>query len=87
MNDLRQVLFDTLSDLRDKEKPMDIDRAKAISEVAGRLIESAKVECQYLDLVGGDAASGFIQTVKMPPEPPKLNEYQRHRQLAGEPRK
>ena len=62
MNDLREVLFDTLADLRNKDKPMEIERAAAISQIAGNLIESAKVECKYVDLVGGQAASGFIET-------------------------
>jgi hypothetical protein len=68
IEDLRNHLFATLEALRDKEAPMDIDRAKAISQVAGTIIESAKVEVKYLELVGG-SGSGFInnETAKLPP--------------------
>ena len=56
---LRDHLFATLAALRDKENPMDVDRAKAIADVAGRVIETAKVEVQYMD-VSGATGSGFI---------------------------
>ena len=38
----------TLADLRDPKNPMPIDRAKAVAEVATVLINSAKVEVEYL---------------------------------------
>lgn len=38
----------TLVDLRDRENPMPIDRAKAVAEVATVLINSAKVEVEYI---------------------------------------
>lgn len=56
---LRDHLFATLAALRDKENPMDVDRAKAIADVAGRVIETAKVEVQYMDVTGA-TGSGFI---------------------------
>lgn len=56
---LRNHLFATLEALRDKENPMDIERAKAISNVANSIIETAKVEVKYLDLVGGKG-TGFM---------------------------
>lgn len=40
---VRQHLLDTLADLRNRENPMEIERAKAIAQVAGVLIDSAKV--------------------------------------------
>ncbi len=49
---LRQHLFDTLSALQDKSNPMDIDRAKAISEVSQVIINTAKVEVQYAQATG-----------------------------------
>lgn len=61
---LRGLLFDTLRDLRDKEKPMEVDRARAISDVAKVLVDSARVEVEHMKLTGGDG-SGFI------PEQPK----------------
>jgi hypothetical protein len=62
IDDLRNHLFATLEALRDKEAPMDIERAKAISNIANSIIESAKVEVKYLDLIGGKG-SGFIGEV------------------------
>jgi len=59
IDDLRNHLFATLEALRDKESPMDIERAKAISNIANSIIESAKVEVKYLDLIGGKG-TGFI---------------------------
>lgn len=56
---LRTTLFDTLRALGDKENPMDIDRAKAINDVAQTIINSAKVEVDALKIIGGNG-SGFI---------------------------
>lgn len=38
---------------------MDIDRAKAISNVANSIIETAKVEVKYLEAIGGPG-TGFM---------------------------
>lgn len=57
--ELRGILFDTLRDLRSKEAPMDIDRAKAVTDVAQAIINSAKVEVDHLKVTGGQG-SGFI---------------------------
>jgi hypothetical protein len=57
-------LFATLEALRDADKPMDIDRAKAISMVANTIIESAKVEHKFLELTGGDG-TGFVPKPKL----------------------
>lgn len=59
MEDLRNHLFAALEALQDEESPMDIDRAKAVSEVAQTLINSAKVEVDYLRVTGAKD-SGFI---------------------------
>lgn len=53
MTDLRNHLFETLEALKDEEKPMDLARAKAISEVAQTIINSAKVEIEFMEVVGG----------------------------------
>ena len=57
---LRNHLFETLAALRDKEKPMDIERAKAISEVAQVIVNSAKVEVDHAK-VTGSKGSGFLE--------------------------
>lgn len=60
INQVRQSLLDTLADLRNKEMPMDIERARAVASVASVLIDSAKVENDYLKITGQDR-SGFIE--------------------------
>lgn len=57
--DLRGHLFAALRGLADKDAPMDIERAKAISEVAQAVINSAKVEVDYMRVAGGNG-SGFL---------------------------
>lgn len=58
---VRQSLLDTLADLRNREKPMDIDRAKAVATVASVLVDTARVENEYLKLSGQDR-SNFLET-------------------------
>lgn len=45
---VRQHLLDTLADLRNTEKPMEIARARAVAEVASVLVNTARVEVEYL---------------------------------------
>ena len=61
VSDLRAHLFATLEALRDKDNPMDLDRARAVSDVAQTIINSAKVEVDYLRVTGG-GESQFIDT-------------------------
>ena len=61
MTDLRNHLFATLEALQDEDKPMDIDRAKAIADVGRVLVETAKVEVAFLDATGGKG-TGFIES-------------------------
>lgn len=60
INELRTHLFETLRGLKDKGNPMDIDRAKAVSEVAKTIIDSARVEVDFLRTTGGSTGTGFI---------------------------
>lgn len=57
--ELRAHLFDTLQKLSDKENPMEIERAKAISEVSQVIINSAKVEVDFMRVTNGKG-TGFI---------------------------
>jgi hypothetical protein len=45
---VRQHLLNTLADLRRTDNPMPVDRAKAVAEVAAVLVNSAKVEVEYI---------------------------------------
>lgn len=52
IEDLRNHLFATIEALLDEENPMDIERARAVSDVAQVVINSAKVEVMYMRLTG-----------------------------------
>ncbi|MFA9287954.1 hypothetical protein ACCQ08_24460 [Comamonas sp. SY3] len=54
ITEVRQALLSTLSDLRNRDNPMDIDRAKAVAHVASVLVETAKVEVDFLRVTGSD---------------------------------
>lgn len=55
ISDLRDHLFETLEALKDPETPMDLERARAISEIAQTIINSAKVEVDLVKAVSGSA--------------------------------
>lgn len=56
---LRAALFDTLAEVR--AGTMDLDRARAVNELGKTLIDSAKVEVEYLRTTGG-GESTFLDT-------------------------
>lgn len=56
MMDLRAHLMGTLASLRDRTNPMEPDRARAVAQVASALIDTAKVEVDYLRLTNQDRA-------------------------------
>lgn len=66
MNDitaLRKSLFETLAALQDKENPMDIERAKVVSEIGQVIINSAKVEVDFIKVAGGKG-TGFVPEIE-----------------------
>jgi hypothetical protein len=65
MTDLRNHLFATLEGLADPDNPMDIERAKAIADVAQIIVNTAKVEVDFLKQVGGEG-TGFIEPQDKP---------------------
>jgi hypothetical protein len=60
MNQLREHLLATLADLRNREAPMEPDRARAVAQVASVLVDTAKVEVDYLKATGQHRA-GFLE--------------------------
>lgn len=58
---VRHALLDTLADLRNRETPMDLDRARTVATVASVLIDTAKVENEYLKITGQDR-SEFLES-------------------------
>lgn len=65
INTLREHLMQTLASLRDRENPMEPDRARAIGQVASVLIDSARVEVDYIKATGADR-SGFLEEPQAP---------------------
>lgn len=73
MNDitaLRKHLFETLAALQDKDNPMDIERARAVSEIGQVIINSAKAEVDFIKVAGGKG-TGFVPVSETPPALPK----------------
>lgn len=63
IDQVRSALLATLTDLRSKENPMDIERAKAVAQVATVLVDTAKVENDYLKITGQDHSKFLEQPV------------------------
>ncbi|WP_044275466.1 hypothetical protein [Pseudomonas fluorescens] len=61
IEDLRNHLFVTIEGLLDPDEPMELDRAKAVAEVAQVMINSAKVEVDMVKALGAANGSGFMQ--------------------------
>jgi hypothetical protein len=60
IDDLRNHLFETIEALKDDEKPMELACARAIADVAKVLVESAKVEVDFLKVTGAVRSTGFL---------------------------
>ncbi len=67
MDHLREHLMATLASLRDRENPMEPDRARAVAQVAGVLVDTAKVEVDYLKATGADR-SNFLEPATTLPQ-------------------
>lgn len=76
INDLRTHLFDTLRALKGGQ--MDIDKAKAISEIAQVIINTAKVEVEHAK-VTGSKGSGFMDAAEQEELPPGITGIRQHR--------
>lgn len=70
IDDLRNHLFATLEALQDKDAPMDLDRAKAIADVATVVVNSAKVEVAFLKAT--NASPEHLPFFTKQPPTPKL---------------
>jgi hypothetical protein len=55
ISDLRAALFATLEGVKDGS--VDLDKARAVNEVAKTIVETAKVEVDYLRVTGGGESS------------------------------
>lgn len=79
LGDLRNHLFAALEGLADAERPMDIERARAIAEVSQVVINSAKLEVEVLKLYDGTMRG----TDFVPVRPEQVEEPERHALLRG----
>lgn len=77
IGDLRETLFATLEAV--KAGTLDLDKARQINEVAKTIVETAKVEVDYLRVAGGGESS-FIDTAvgadNLPPQLPQNSVFQ-----------
>jgi hypothetical protein len=62
IQDLRNHLFETLEMLKDGD--IDINRAYAIADVSRAIIDTAKVEVQYLKAIESNNKSLFLENQK-----------------------
>lgn len=53
LNDLRGHLMATLAGLRDKHNPMSVDVARAMAQVGSVLVDTARVEVDYIKATKG----------------------------------
>jgi hypothetical protein len=74
IDDLRTHLFDALKGL--KNKTMDIETAKAISDISQVIVNTAKVEVDHMK-VSGSKGSGFLENA--PELPPGITGITQHR--------
>jgi hypothetical protein len=72
ISDLRNHLFSVLEELTDPDSTYDIAKAKVVADVAQVIINSAKIENDYIKIIGGSHGSGFIDGDRM--EVKSLNE-------------
>lgn len=65
INHLREHLMATLASLRDRDNPMEPDRARAVATVATVLVDTARVEVDYIKATGADR-SNFLESAPGP---------------------
>lgn len=64
IEDLRNHLFAALEGLSDKDDPMELERAQAIANVGQVLVNSIKVENDFLRITGGAKSTAFVPDAK-----------------------
>ncbi len=72
ISDLRKHLFDAIQGVRDGS--MDVDKAKTVAELSKVVVESAKVEVDFMKAGGIEQGTGFITEKEVPqlPGAPRL---------------
>jgi hypothetical protein len=80
IEDLRDHLFATLQAVKDGS--LDLDKARAINDVAKTIVDTAKVEVDYLRVTGGGESQFIDSAVGNNNLPPGITGITTHR-LAG----
>ena len=62
IEDLRETLFDTIEGI--KAGKIDVEKAKAITNIAQVIVNSAKAEVDFLKNVNQQGNTGFIGAIK-----------------------
>lgn len=75
ITELRSILFDAMRGLKDGK--IDVDKAKAISDIGQVIINSAKVEVDHIKAHGGGKSSQFIEGT--PQLPAGITAIRQHR--------
>lgn len=71
VNELRKILFDAIRDVKDGK--LDPAKAKVIQELGQTLVNSAKVETDYLKVTGRKGGTGFIPGLVLEGPKPATN--------------
>jgi len=63
IQDLRNHLFEQIERLSDDELNLDkeVKKARAMAEIASQIVETARVEVQYIRAIGTTQKSDFIR--------------------------
>jgi hypothetical protein len=77
IEDLRETLFATLAAV--KSGDMDLDRARAVNELGKTIIDTAKVEVDYLRVTNGGESEFLSSAVGANNLPPGIKGVTRHR--------
>lgn len=76
LDDLRKHLFATLEHLIDPESTIDVGRVSAINATAGVIIQTGKVEVDFLNATG-EHSGQFVAKKKPAALPPETQKPQR----------
>lgn len=77
IDDLRASLFATLEAV--KAGDMDLDRARQVNEVAKTIVDTARVEVEYLKATGGGESEFLSSAIGAGNLPPGITGVRRHR--------
>lgn len=77
LDTLREALFATLEGVRSGN--LDLDRARAVNELGKTLIDSAKVEVEYLRATGGGESTFIESAIGASNLPPGITGSKVHR--------